>query len=46
MKVLLFHPSAGASGDMITASLLDPGADPHAVQQAVVSVGCRLEVSC
>ena len=27
MKVLLFDPSAGASGDMIMASLLDLGAD-------------------
>jgi uncharacterized protein (DUF111 family) len=46
MKVLLFHPSAGASGDMIMASLLHLGADLHAVRQAVESVGCRLEVSC
>lgn len=45
MKVLLFHPSAGASGDMIMASLLDLGADLQAVRQAVESVGCRLEVS-
>lgn len=45
MKVLLFHPSAGASGDMIMASLLDLGADIQAVRQAVESVGCRLEVS-
>ena len=45
MKVLLFDPSAGASGDMIMASLLDLGADLPAVRQAVESVGCRLEVS-
>ena len=40
MKVLLFDPSAGASGDMIMASLLDLGADLDAVRQAVESVGC------
>ena len=45
MKVLLFDPSAGASGDMIMASLLDLGADPDAVREAVESVGCTLEVS-
>ncbi len=45
MKLLLIHPSAGASGDMIMASLLDLGADLQAVRQAVESVGCRLEVS-
>jgi pyridinium-3,5-bisthiocarboxylic acid mononucleotide nickel chelatase len=45
MKALFFDPSAGASGDMIMASLLDLGADFDAVRQAVESVGCRLEVS-
>jgi len=45
MRVLLFHPSAGASGDMIMASLLDLGADIQAVRRAVESVGCRLELS-
>ena len=45
MKVLLFDPCAGASGDMIMASLLDLGADPDAVRRAVESVGCTLEVS-
>jgi hypothetical protein len=45
MKVLLFDPSAGASGDMIMASLLDLGADLDAVRSAVESVGCGLEVS-
>ena len=45
MKVLLFDPSAGASGDMIMASLLDLGADLDAVRGAVESVGCTLEVS-
>lgn len=44
MKVLLFDPSAGASGDMIIASLLDLGADLESVRAAVESVGCRLEV--
>ena len=45
MKVLLFDPSAGASGDMIMASLLDLGADVDSVREAVESVGCTLEVS-
>ena len=45
MTLLLFHPSAGASGDMIMASLLDLGADLQAVRQAVESVGSHLEVS-
>jgi len=45
MKVLLFDPSAGASGDMIMASLLDLGADVDVVRRAVESVGCTLEVS-
>jgi hypothetical protein len=45
MKALLFDPCAGASGDMIMASLLDMGADPDAVCRAVESVGCTLEVT-
>jgi uncharacterized protein (TIGR00299 family) protein len=45
MKVLLFDPNTGASGDMIMASLLDLGADLDAVRNAVESVGCTLEVS-
>jgi uncharacterized protein (TIGR00299 family) protein len=45
MKDLLFDPAAGASGDMIMASLLDIGASEEAVREAVESVGCRLEVS-
>jgi uncharacterized protein (TIGR00299 family) protein len=45
MKVLLFDPSAGASGDMIIATLLDIGADLESVRETVESVGCRLEVS-
>jgi len=45
MKVLLFDPSAGASGDMIIASLLDLGADLESVRAAVESVGCRLEIA-
>lgn len=45
MKALLFDPSAGASGDMIIASLLDLGADRDAVRRAVESTGCTLEVS-
>jgi uncharacterized protein (TIGR00299 family) protein len=45
MKVLLFDPCAGASGDMIMASLLDLGADLDTVREAVESVGCQLEVS-
>ncbi|MBN1234448.1 MAG: nickel pincer cofactor biosynthesis protein LarC [Methanotrichaceae archaeon] len=45
MKVLLFDPGAGASGDMIMACLLDLGANLDVVRQAVESVGCTLEVS-
>ena len=45
MRVLLFDPASGASGDMIIGCLLDLGADPGAVTEAVESVGCRLEIS-
>ena len=45
MRLLLFDPTSGASGDMIMASLLDLGADPDAVRAAVESVGCGLEIS-
>lgn len=44
MKVLLFDPCAGASGDMIMASLFDLGADVDSVREAVQSVGCTLEI--
>ncbi len=44
MRVLLFDPSSGASGDMIMACLLDLGADPDLVSKAVESVGCGLEI--
>jgi len=45
MKVLLFDPFSGASGDMIMGSLIDLGADVGAVREAVESVGCTLEVA-
>ncbi len=45
MKVLLFDPCTGASGDMIIAALLDLGADLDSVREAVESTGCTLEVS-
>jgi hypothetical protein len=45
MRLLLFDPSSGASGDMIMASLLDAGADPDSVRKAVESVGCGFEIS-
>ncbi len=45
MRVLLFDPSSGASGDMIMACLLDLGADFDVVKAAVESVGCSLEIS-
>jgi len=41
----LFDPSAGAAGDMIMAALLDLGADPETVRQAVESTGCKLEIT-
>lgn len=45
MRLLLFDPTSGASGDMIMASLLDLGADPDTVRKAVEAVGCGLEIS-
>ncbi|MHC1631507.1 MAG: nickel pincer cofactor biosynthesis protein LarC [Methanotrichaceae archaeon] len=45
MKVLLFDPRSGASGDMIMGCLLDLGADPERVREAVESVDCRLKIS-
>ncbi len=45
MKVLLFDPFAGASGDMTIGCLLDLGADPGAVREAIESLGCKLEIS-
>lgn len=45
MRVLLFDPFSGASGDMIMACLLDLGADPCKVIEAVESVGCKIEIS-
>jgi uncharacterized protein (TIGR00299 family) protein len=45
MRVLLFDPSSGASGDMIMACLLDLDASSDVVKAAVESVGCGLEIS-
>jgi uncharacterized protein (TIGR00299 family) protein len=45
MKVLLFDPFAGASGDMTIGCLLDLGADPSDVRDAIESLGCKLEIS-
>lgn len=45
MKVLLFDPFAGASGDMTIGCLLDLGADPVVVRDAIESLGCKLEIS-
>jgi uncharacterized protein (TIGR00299 family) protein len=44
MVDLLFDPYTGASGDMILGCLLDLGASLDEVNEAVESVGCRLEV--
>ncbi|HMA06120.1 MAG TPA: nickel pincer cofactor biosynthesis protein LarC [Methanomicrobiales archaeon] len=38
MRILLFDPFHGASGDMITAALLHLGADREAVRRAMASV--------
>jgi uncharacterized protein (TIGR00299 family) protein len=38
-RILYFDPVAGAAGDMITAALIDVGADLAAVQAAIASVG-------
>ncbi len=38
MRILLFDPFHGASGDMITAALLQLGADREAVLRAMASV--------
>lgn len=45
MKVLLFDPFAGASGDMTIGCLLDLGADPVVVRVAIESLGCKLEIA-
>lgn len=45
MKVLLFDPFAGASGDMTIGCLLDLGADPVVVREAIESLGCKLEIA-
>ena len=37
MKAILFDPFSGASGDMITAGLIDLGASPHKVREAMES---------
>lgn len=44
MKILLFDPFAGASGDMTIGCLLDVGADPVVVREAIESLGCKLEI--
>ncbi len=44
MRILLFDPYCGASGDMIIAALIDLGADLEYVRSAVESVGCALEL--
>ena len=45
MKVLFFDPFAGASGDMTIGCLLDLGADPVVVREAIESLNCKLEIS-
>lgn len=44
MRVLLFDPYSGASGDMIMGCMIDLGADSTAVRDTVESVGCKLEI--
>lgn len=45
MRILLFDPYCGASGDMILGALIDLGADFESVRSAVESVGCGLDVN-
>ncbi len=40
MKGILFDPFSGASGDMITAGLIDLGADSQKVRKAMESAAC------
>lgn len=44
MKVLLFDPFSGASGDMILASLLDLGVDYSKIEDAVASLDINLKM--
>jgi uncharacterized protein (TIGR00299 family) protein len=45
MKILLFDPFSGAAGDMLTAALLDCGADRGLVLSAMESVVARPTIS-
>jgi len=45
MKILLFDPFAGASGDMTIGCLLDLGADLTVVREAIESLDCHLEIN-
>ena len=45
MRILIFDPFHGAAGDMITASLLDCGADRTLVMRAMRSVVAEPEIS-
>lgn len=44
MKVVVFNPSSGASGDMIVGSLLDLGADHEIVKSAMESFSTSVSI--
>lgn len=45
MRLILFDPANGAAGDMITAALLDAGADREAVLHAIGAIVRKPEIS-
>ncbi len=44
MKLLVFEPFSGASGDMILGSLLDLGVDASKIESAISAVDLKMEI--